>query len=56
MSSLREFPEANMQDFLYAANHEAPLLFVEIGRTLLTCKSQLTHMEREMLEGVLPES
>jgi hypothetical protein len=49
MSYLREFPEANMQDFLYAANHEAPRLFVEVGRTLLTCKSQLTHREREML-------
>ena len=49
MSYLREFPEANMQDFLYAANHEAPLLFVEVGRSLLTCKSQLTHKEREML-------
>lgn len=49
MSYLREFPEANMQDFLYAANHDAPRLFVEVGRTLLTCKSQLTHREREML-------
>jgi len=49
VSYLREFPEANMQDFLYAANHEAPLLFVEVARTLLTCKSQLTHKEREML-------
>jgi hypothetical protein len=38
-----------MQDFLYAANHEAPRLFVEVGRSLLTCKSQLTHKEREML-------
>lgn len=49
MSYLREFPEANMQDFLYAANHEAPRMFVEVGRSLLTCKSQLTHREREML-------
>ena len=49
MSYLREFPEANMQDFLYAANHEAPKLFVEVARTVLICKSQLTHREREML-------
>lgn len=49
MSYLREFPEANMQDFLYAANHEAPFLFLEVARTLLICKSQLTHKDREML-------
>lgn len=49
MSYLREFPDANMQDFLYAANHPAPGMFVEVGRSLLTCKSQLTHREREML-------
>lgn len=49
MSYLREFPQANMQDFLYATNHPAPGMFVEVGRTLLTCKSQLTHREREML-------
>ena len=49
MSYLREFPQANMQDFLYATNHEAPGLFVEVGRSILTCKSQLTHREREMM-------
>ena len=32
MSYLREFPEANMQDFLYGSNHEAPRLFVRGGK------------------------
>ncbi len=49
MSYLREFPGANMQDFLYGADHDAPGLFVDIGRSLLTCESQLTHKDREML-------
>jgi hypothetical protein len=49
MSYLREFPDANMQDFLYGTEIETPGLFVEVGRSILKSKSQLTHMEREML-------
>lgn len=49
MSYLREFPTANMQDFLYGTELESPNLFVEVGRSILRCKSQLTHKEREML-------
>ena len=49
MSYLREFPTANMQDFLYGTEIETPYLFVEVGRSILRSKSQLTHMEREML-------
>jgi hypothetical protein len=49
MSYLREFPTANMQDFLYGTEIETPGLFVEVGRSILRSKSQLTHMEREML-------
>ena len=49
MSYLREFPTANMQDFLYGTEIETPYLFVEVGRSIMRCKSQLTHMEREML-------
>ena len=49
MSYLREFPDANMQDFLYGTELETPSLFVEVGRSILRSKSQLTHMEREML-------
>ena len=49
MSYLREFPAANMQDFLYGTEIETPALFVEVGRSILRTKSQLTHMEREMM-------
>lgn len=49
MSYLREFPTANMQDFLYGTELETPYLFVEVGRSILRSKSQLTHKEREML-------
>jgi hypothetical protein len=49
MSYLREFPGANMQDFLYGTELETPYLFVEVGRSILRSKSQLTHREREML-------
>lgn len=49
MSYLREFPSANMQDFLYGTELETPYLFVEVGRSILRSKSQLTHKEREML-------
>jgi hypothetical protein len=49
MSYLREFPGANMQDFLYGTNLEAPGLFIEVARSLIKSKSQLTHKEREMI-------
>jgi hypothetical protein len=49
MSYLREFPGANMQDFLYGTNSETPSLFIEVGRSILRSESQLTHMEREMM-------
>jgi|GEM_PF-4668024 len=49
MSYLREYPGANMQDFLYGTNSETPSLFVEVGRSILRSESQLTHMEREMM-------
>ena len=49
MSYLREFPGANMQDFLYGTNSETPSLFVEVGRSILRSESQLTHREREMM-------
>ena len=49
MSYLREFPGANMQDFLYGTDVETPGLFVDVGRSILTSKSQLTHKEREMM-------
>jgi len=49
MSYLREFPAANMQDFLYGTEVETPFLFVEVGRSILKCQSQLTHKEREMM-------
>jgi hypothetical protein len=49
MSYLREFPGANMQDFLYGTNSETPGLFVDVGRSILTSKSQLTHKDREMM-------
>ena len=49
MSYLREFSDANMQDFLYGTTMETPFLFVEVGRSILRSKSQLTHKEREML-------
>ena len=49
MSYLREFPTANMQDFLYGTELETPFLFVEVGRSILKSKSQLTQMEREMM-------
>jgi hypothetical protein len=49
MSYLREFPGANMQDFLYGTEVETPYLFVEVGRSILKGKSQLTHKEREMM-------
>ena len=49
MSYLREFPTANMQDFLYGTEIETPSLYLEVGRSILRCKSQLTHKEREMM-------
>lgn len=49
MSYLKEFPGANMQDFLYGTELETPFLFVEVGRSILRGQSQLTHMEREMM-------
>ena len=49
MSYLREFPTANMQDFLYGTEIETPHLFLEVGRSILRCQSQLTHKEREMM-------
>jgi hypothetical protein len=49
MSYLREFPGANMQDFLYGTDLEAPALFIEVARSLIKTKSQLTHKEREMI-------
>jgi hypothetical protein len=49
MSYLREFPGANMQDFLYGAKSETPGLFIEVGRSIFKCESQLTHKEREMM-------
>lgn len=49
MSYLREFSDANMQDFLYGTEVETPGLFVEVGRSILRSESQLTHMEREMM-------
>jgi uncharacterized protein YciW len=49
MSYLREFPGANMQDFLYGTDLEAPGLFLEVARSLIKTKSQLTHKEREMI-------
>jgi hypothetical protein len=48
MSYLREFPGANMQDFLYGTNSETPSLFIEVARSIMHCQSQLTHLEREM--------
>ncbi|TDI81307.1 MAG: hypothetical protein E2O80_05000 [Betaproteobacteria bacterium] len=49
MSYLHEFPGANMQDFLYGTDLEAPFLFLEVARSLIKSKSQLTHKEREMI-------
>ena len=49
MSYLREFPGANMQDFLYGTDVETPGLFVDVGRSILTSQSQLTHKDREMM-------
>jgi hypothetical protein len=49
MSYLREFRSANMQDFLYGTELETPYLFVEVGRSILKCQSQLTHKDREMM-------
>ena len=49
MSYLREFPGANMQDFLYGTNSETPGLFVDVARSIMNAKSQLTHKEREMM-------
>ncbi|MCZ6830284.1 MAG: hypothetical protein O7F73_11990 [Gammaproteobacteria bacterium] len=49
MSYLREFPGANMQDFLYGTDVETPGLFVDVGRSILISQSQLTHKDREMM-------
>ncbi len=49
MSYLREFPGANMQDFLYGTNLTTPGLFVDVGRSILISESQLTHKDREMM-------
>lgn len=49
MSYLKEFPGANMQDFLYGTELETPALFIEVGRSILRSQSQLTHRDREMM-------